>query len=73
MHSDLGVCLPLLSAGDPGLPIVRGPSKWFPGSWDLEWHSAAQHPDWTASYELLRPYPNQRQRVVDRQSAPPES
>ena len=26
MHSDLGVCLPLLSAGDPGLPIVRGPS-----------------------------------------------
>ena len=24
--SDLGVCLPLLSVGDPGLPIVRGPS-----------------------------------------------
>jgi hypothetical protein len=24
MHSDLGVCLPLLSAGDLGLPVVRG-------------------------------------------------
>jgi hypothetical protein len=24
--SDLGVCLPLLSAGNPGLPVVRGPS-----------------------------------------------
>jgi integrase len=23
---DLGVCLPLLSAGDQGLPIARGPS-----------------------------------------------
>jgi hypothetical protein len=35
--------------------------------------SAAEYPDQTASYELLRPSPNQRQRVVDRQSAPPES
>jgi hypothetical protein len=24
--SDLGVCLPLLSAGDQGLPIIRRPS-----------------------------------------------
>jgi hypothetical protein len=24
-------------------------------------------PDWTATYQLLRPYPNQRMRVVYRQ------
>jgi hypothetical protein len=28
---------------------------------------------WTATYELLRPYPNQRQRVVYRRSEPPPS
>jgi hypothetical protein len=32
------------------------------GPWDLEWHTAAEHPGGTATYELLRPYPNQRQR-----------
>jgi len=42
-------------------------------SWDLEGHAAAEHPDWSATYELLRPYPNQRQRVVYRRSAPPAS
>jgi hypothetical protein len=26
---------------------------------------------WTATYQLLRPYPNQHQRVVDRRNAPP--
>jgi hypothetical protein len=41
-------------------PVVRWP-------WDLEWHTAAEHPGWTATYELLRPYPNQRMRVVYRQ------
>jgi hypothetical protein len=49
---------------DPGLrPVVPRP-------WDLEGHTAAEHPGWTAAYQLLRPYPNQRQRVVYRRSAP---
>jgi hypothetical protein len=39
----------------------------------LEWHTAAEHPGWTATYQLLRPYPNQRQRVVYRRSGPPAS
>ena len=29
--------------------------------------------DWTATYQLLRPYPNQRQRVVYHRSTPPAS
>jgi hypothetical protein len=33
----------------------------------LEVHAAAEHPGWVARYELLRPYPNQLQRVVYRQ------
>ncbi len=33
----------------------------------------ARAPGWTATYELLRPYPDQRQRVVYRRSAPPAS
>ena len=55
-----------------GCPI-DGCGQWFLGPWDLEWHTAAGHPDWTATYELLRPYPNQRQRVVYRRRAPPAS
>jgi hypothetical protein len=41
------------------------------GPWELEGHTAAEHPGWTAIYQLLRPYPNQRMRVVYRHSAPP--
>jgi hypothetical protein len=41
------------------------------GPWELEGHTAAEHPGWTAAYELLRPYPNQRQRVVYRRNPPP--
>jgi hypothetical protein len=41
---------------------LRG--SWERGTWYLEWHTEAEHPDWTATYELLRPYPNQRQWVV---------
>ena len=44
--------------------------RWVIGPWELEWHTEAEHPGWTATYELLRPYPNQRQRVVYRRSAP---
>jgi hypothetical protein len=37
----------------------------------LEEHAAAEHPGWVARYELLRPYPNQLQRVVFRQVEDP--
>jgi hypothetical protein len=48
-----------------GCPI-DGCGQWFLGPWDLEWHTTAERPGWTAPYQLLRPYPNQRQRVVYR-------
>jgi hypothetical protein len=38
---------------------------------ELEDHAAAEHPGWVATYELLRPYPNQLQRVVYRQVEDP--
>jgi hypothetical protein len=69
----------LLGHHDPGQPWekwgcpIEGCGRWFLGPWDLEGHSAAEHPGWTATYELLRPYPNQRQRVVYRRSEPPTS
>jgi hypothetical protein len=70
----------LLGLHDPGQPWERwgcpidGCGRWFIGPWYLEWHTAAEHPGWTATYELLRPYPNQRQRVVYRRShRPPAS
>jgi hypothetical protein len=45
---------------------------WVIGPWELEGHTAAEHPGWAARYELLRPYPNQRMRVVYQQvEAPP--
>jgi hypothetical protein len=40
-----------------GCPI-KGCGQWVLGPWDLEWHTAAEHPGWTATDELLRPYPN---------------
>jgi hypothetical protein len=69
----------LLGLHDPGQPWekwgcpIDGCGQWLLGPWDLEWHTAAEHPDWTATYELLRPYPNQRERVVYRRSAAPTS
>jgi hypothetical protein len=33
---------------------------------DLERHTAETHPGWTASYEIVRPYPQQLLRVVYR-------
>jgi len=69
----------LLGFHDPGQPWeqwgcpIDGCGRWFLGPWDLEGHTADQHPDWTATYGLLRPYPNQRQRGVYRRSAPPTS
>ena len=70
----------LLGLHDPGQPWeqwwgcpIDGCGRWFLGPWDLEGHTTAEHPGWTATYELLRPYPNQRQRVTYRRSAPPAS
>jgi hypothetical protein len=69
----------LLGLHDPGDPWfqwgcpIEGCDKRFIGPWDLEWHTAAEHPGWTATYELLRPYPNQRMRVVYRRSSAPTS
>ena len=64
--------LELLADHDPGEPWL----KWgcpleacghrVIGPWELEDHTAAEHPGWVAVYELLRPYPNQLQRVVVR-------
>jgi hypothetical protein len=69
----------LLGFYDPGQPWEQwgcpldGCGRWFLGPWDLERHTAAKHPGWTATYELLRSYPNQHQRVVYRRSEPPAS
>jgi hypothetical protein len=69
----------LLARHDPGQPWlqwgcpIEGCGQWVIGPWELEGHTAAEHPGWTATYELLRLYPNQRQRVVYRRSAPPGS
>jgi hypothetical protein len=56
--------------GAVGLPD-RPVRQWFIGSWYLEGHTEAEHRGWTATYELLRPYPNQRQRVVYRRVEDP--
>lgn len=39
---------------------IDGCGKWLTGPWYLEWHTKAEHPGGTATYELLGPYPNQR-------------
>jgi hypothetical protein len=63
----------LLGLHDPGGPWLKwgcpidGCGQWVIGRWELEGHTAAEHPDWMATYQLLRPYPNQRMRVVYRQ------
>jgi hypothetical protein len=65
----------LLGLHDPGQPWkqwgcpIEGCGQWFLGPWYLEWHTAVEHPSWTATYELLRPYPNQRMRVVYRRAS----
>src|SRR4030095_12136197 len=59
---------PLLAHHDPGEPWLEWGCP-IPGCghrtiarWELEAHAAAAHPGWGASYELVRPYPNQLQR-----------
>jgi hypothetical protein len=67
----------LLGLYDPGQPWlqwgcpIEGCERWVGHPLELEWHTEAEHPDWTATYKLLRPYPNQRMRVVYRRSTAP--
>jgi hypothetical protein len=64
---------PLLAHHDPGEPWLKwgcpidrcGYRVIIPH--ELEGHTAFEHPGWTATYELVRPYPNQLERVVYRQ------
>lgn len=63
---------PLLAAYDPGQPYLHWtcalcPYQVFWGR-DLEDHTAQQHPGWTATFEILTPYPHQRLRVIYRRS-----
>jgi hypothetical protein len=50
----------LLGFHDPGQPWeqwgcpIKGCGRWVLGPWDLEGHTAVEHPGWTATYELLR-------------------
>jgi hypothetical protein len=60
----------LLAHHDPGEPwlkwtySIQGCGHRVIGPCELEGHAAAAHPGWVARYELVRPYPNQLQRVV---------
>jgi hypothetical protein len=62
----------LLAFYDPGEPWlkwgcpIQGCGHRVIGPDELEGHTAAEHPGWVARYDLLRPYPNQLQRVVVR-------
>jgi hypothetical protein len=62
----------LLAAHDPGQPELQWtcalcPCRCFIPTW-LEDHTAAEHPGWTARFEVVRPYPRQVLRVVYRRS-----
>jgi hypothetical protein len=62
----------VLAAYDPGQPYLQWtcalcPYQVFWGR-DLEGHTAQQHPGWTATFEIVQPYPHQRLQVVYRRS-----
>jgi hypothetical protein len=67
----------LLGPHDPGEPWLKWGCPLEGCGWrsigpdELEGHTAEEHPGWVAVYELLRPYPNQLQRVVFRRVAEP--
>ena len=67
----------LLAHHDPGEPWLKwgcpieGCGHRVIGPWELEDHTTAAHPGWVATYELVRAYPNQLQRVVYRQVQDP--
>jgi hypothetical protein len=60
----------LLAAYDPGQPYMQWTCAlcayqvFWPG--DLEGHTAEAHPGWTATFEIVRPYPRQLLRVIYR-------
>jgi broad-specificity NMP kinase len=64
-----------IDASAPILHVVDQLERLSPGDCgpDARSSPAGEHPGWTATYELLRPYPNQRQRVVYRRNTPPAS
>jgi hypothetical protein len=58
---------------DPGQPYLQWtcalcPQQVFWGR-DLEGHTAQHHPGWTATFEIVQPYPRQVLRVVYRRTA----
>jgi len=67
----------LLAYHDPGEPWLKwgcpiqdcGHRVIIPH--ELEGHTAVEHPGWVARYELVRPYPDQLERVVYRQVEDP--
>jgi len=64
---------PLTAHYDPGQPYLQWTCalcdyQCFVPTW-LEGHTAAEHPGWTARYEVVRPYPRQVLRVVYRRAA----
>jgi hypothetical protein len=59
------------SPGSSGVARSTAAAAGSSAPWDLEWHTKVEDPDWTATYELLRPYPNQRRRVVYRRGDQP--
>jgi hypothetical protein len=67
----------LLAAYDPGQPYLQWtcPLCSYQVFWprDLVGHTAAAHGGWTATFEIVRPYPHQRLRVVYRRSDDPGS
>jgi hypothetical protein len=64
----------LLARRDPGEPWlewgcpIEGCTYRVALPWWLEEHTAAEHPGWTATYELVRPLPRQVLRVVYRRT-----
>ena len=63
----------LLAHHRPGEPYLQWGCPlcpyWAELPWLLEGHTAAEHPGWTATYELVRPLPRQVLRVVYRRAA----
>jgi hypothetical protein len=61
----------LLAHREPGAPWLEWGcplldcGDWVVLPWELEEHTAAEHPEWTATWEA------ERMRVVYRRSAPP--
>jgi hypothetical protein len=64
----------LLAHHDPGQPWYQWGcalcEAWVIWPGDLEGHTAKAHPGWTATFEIVRPYPQQLLRVVYRRVDP---